>query len=29
MIMTTLRSIVGEMELDHALSSRDMIKTRI
>ena len=29
MIMTTLRSIVGEMELDHALSSRDMIKTRL
>ncbi|MDR3299557.1 MAG: SPFH/Band 7/PHB domain protein [Candidatus Accumulibacter sp.] len=29
MIMTTLRSIVGEMELDQALSSRDMIKTRL
>ncbi|GHU05234.1 membrane protein [Betaproteobacteria bacterium] len=29
MIMTTLRSIIGEMELDHALSSRDMIKTRL
>ncbi len=29
MIMTTLRSIVGEMELDHALSSRDMIKARL
>jgi regulator of protease activity HflC (stomatin/prohibitin superfamily) len=29
MIMTTLRSIVGEMELDHALSSRDMIKMRL
>jgi regulator of protease activity HflC (stomatin/prohibitin superfamily) len=29
MIMTTLRSIVGEMELDHALSQRDMIKTRL
>ena len=29
LIMTTLRSIVGEMELDHALSSRDMIKTRL
>ena len=29
MIMTTLRSIVGEMELDHALSSRDIIKTRL
>lgn len=29
MIMTTLRSIVGEMDLDHALSSRDMIKTRL
>ena len=26
MIMTTLRSIVGEMELDQALSQRDMIK---
>ncbi len=29
MIITTLRSIVGEMELDHALSSRDMIKARL
>jgi regulator of protease activity HflC (stomatin/prohibitin superfamily) len=29
MIMTNLRSIVGEMELDHALSSRDMIKARL
>ena len=29
MIMTTLRSIIGEMELDHALSSREMIKTRL
>ena len=29
MIMTTLRSIVGEMELDHALSSRDTIKARL
>ena len=29
MIMTTLRSIVGEMELDEALSQRDMIKTRL
>jgi regulator of protease activity HflC (stomatin/prohibitin superfamily) len=29
MIMTTLRSIVGEMELDHALSKREMIKTRL
>lgn len=29
MIMTTLRSIVGEMELDHALSSRDMIKAHL
>lgn len=29
MIMTTLRSIVGEMDLDHALSSRDMIKARL
>ncbi|HPP47388.1 MAG TPA: SPFH domain-containing protein [Accumulibacter sp.] len=29
MIMTTLRSIVGEMELDQALSSRDMIKARL
>ncbi|HWS12611.1 MAG TPA: SPFH domain-containing protein [Rhodocyclaceae bacterium] len=29
MIMTTLRSIVGEMELDQALSSRDKIKVRL
>ena len=29
MIMTTLRSIVGEMELDAALSSRDKIKARL
>jgi regulator of protease activity HflC (stomatin/prohibitin superfamily) len=29
MIMTTLRSIVGDMELDEALSSRDMIKARL
>ena len=29
MIMTTLRSIVGDMELDQALSSRDMIKARL
>ncbi len=29
MIMTTLRSIVGEMELDEALSSRDKIKARL
>jgi regulator of protease activity HflC (stomatin/prohibitin superfamily) len=29
MIMTTLRSIVGDMELDHALSSRDTIKARL
>ena len=29
MIMTTLRSIIGEMELDEALSSRDMIKARL
>jgi regulator of protease activity HflC (stomatin/prohibitin superfamily) len=29
MIMTTLRSIVGEMELDDALSSRDKIKARL
>jgi regulator of protease activity HflC (stomatin/prohibitin superfamily) len=28
LIMTTLRSIVGEMELDEALSSRDKIKAR-
>lgn len=29
MIMTTLRSITGEMELDEALSSRDKIKLRL
>lgn len=29
LIMTTLRSIVGEMELDSALSSRDKIKARL
>ncbi|MBL8423908.1 MAG: paraslipin, partial [Candidatus Accumulibacter phosphatis] len=29
MIMTTLRSIVGDMELDQALSSRDNIKARL
>ncbi len=29
LIMTTLRSIVGEMELDEALSSRDKIKLRL
>jgi regulator of protease activity HflC (stomatin/prohibitin superfamily) len=29
LIMTTLRSIVGEMELDVALSSRDKIKARL
>ena len=29
LIMTTLRSIVGEMDLDQALSSRDMIKLRL
>ncbi|MDD2324908.1 MAG: SPFH/Band 7/PHB domain protein [Alphaproteobacteria bacterium] len=29
LIMTTLRSIVGEMELDQALSSRDQIKARL
>lgn len=29
MIMTTLRSIVGELELDQALSSRDKIKVRL
>lgn len=29
MIMTTLRSIVGEMDLDQALSSRDKIKVRL
>lgn len=29
LIMTTLRSIVGEMELDEALSSREKIKARL
>jgi regulator of protease activity HflC (stomatin/prohibitin superfamily) len=29
LIMTALRSIVGEMELDQALSSRDQIKARL
>ncbi len=29
MIMTTLRSIVGDMDLDQALSSRDRIKARL
>ncbi len=29
LIMTALRSIIGEMELDQALSSRDKIKTRL
>ena len=29
LIVTTLRSIVGEMELDQALSSRDQIKARL
>ena len=29
MIMTTLRSIIGEMDLDAALSSRDKIKARL
>lgn len=29
LIMTTLRSIIGEMELDEALSSRERIKTRL
>ncbi len=29
LIMTTLRSIVGEMELEEALSSRDKIKARL
>lgn len=29
MIMTTLRSIVGEMQLDEALSNRDKIKARL
>ncbi|MDR0477973.1 MAG: SPFH/Band 7/PHB domain protein [Desulfobulbaceae bacterium] len=29
LIMTTLRSIAGEMELDEALSSRDKIKARL
>ena len=29
LVMTTLRSIIGEMELDQALSSRDKIKARL
>ena len=29
MIMTTLRSIIGEMNLDEALTNRDAIKTRL
>jgi regulator of protease activity HflC (stomatin/prohibitin superfamily) len=29
LIMTTLRSIIGEMKLDEALSNREMIKTRL
>ena len=29
LIMTTLRSILGEMKLDEALSNRDMIKSRL
>ncbi len=29
LIMTTLRAIIGEMELDEALSSRDKIKARL
>jgi regulator of protease activity HflC (stomatin/prohibitin superfamily) len=29
LIMTTLRSIIGEMKLDDALSNREMIKTRL
>jgi regulator of protease activity HflC (stomatin/prohibitin superfamily) len=29
LIMTTLRSIIGEMKLDEALSSREMIKARL
>jgi len=29
MIMTTLRSIIGEMQLDEALSNRDQIKARL
>lgn len=29
LVMTTLRSIIGEMELDEALSSRDRIKARL
>ncbi len=29
LIMTTLRSIIGEMRLDEALSSRDIIKTKL
>lgn len=29
LVQTSLRSIIGEMDLDDALSSRDMIKTRL
>ncbi len=29
LIMTTLRSIIGEMKLDEALSNRDLIKSRL
>jgi len=29
LIMTTLRSIIGEMKLDEALSNREMIKTKL
>ncbi|MHC3995372.1 SPFH domain-containing protein [Thiomicrolovo sp. ZZH C-3] len=29
LVMTTLRSIIGEMKLDEALSNRDMIKARL
>lgn len=29
LIMTTLRSIIGDMDLDEALSSREIIKTRL
>lgn len=29
LVQTTLRSIIGEMKLDEALSSRDMIKTKL
>ena len=28
-VQTTLRSIIGEMDLDNALSSRDQIKTKL